>query len=53
MPSRRRALAGVRSERTYAEQWQAKAAHAGPWEEQVMQFHLLGELAAAQRTARP
>jgi hypothetical protein len=40
--------------RQEAEQWRQKADKAGPcWEEQVMQFHLLGELAAAQKAAKP
>jgi hypothetical protein len=30
-----------------------KADKTGPWVEQVMQFHLLGELEAAQRHAKP
>jgi hypothetical protein len=39
--------------RQEAEQWRQKADKAGPWQEQVMQFHLLGELAAAQKAAKP
>jgi WD40 repeat protein len=36
-----------------AEQWRQKADRAGPWEEQVLQFHLLGELDAARRPGKP
>jgi hypothetical protein len=35
------------------DEWQKKADKAGPWEEQVMQFQLLGELERAKRRARP
>jgi hypothetical protein len=37
--------------REEVDQWQKKADKAGPWEEQVMQFHLLGELVAARKAA--
>jgi hypothetical protein len=36
-----------------AERWLKKADKAGPWDEQVMQFHLLGELERAKRPAKP
>jgi hypothetical protein len=36
-----------------ADEWQKKADKAGPWEEQVMQFQLLGELERAKRPAKP
>jgi WD40 repeat protein len=39
--------------RDEADEWQKKADKAGPWEEQVMQFQLLGELEGAKRPARP
>jgi hypothetical protein len=38
--------------RREAEQWQTKAEKAGPWEEQVMQFNLLGEVEAARKAAK-
>jgi WD40 repeat protein len=36
-----------------ADDWQKKADKAGPWEEQVMQLHLLGELERAKRPPSP
>jgi hypothetical protein len=33
--------------------WQKKADKAGPWEEQVIQFQLLGELDTIKRPAKP
>jgi WD40 repeat protein len=36
-----------------AEEWQKKVGKAGPWEEQVMQIHLLGELHVMKRKAKP
>jgi hypothetical protein len=36
-----------------ADDWRKKADNAGPWEEQVMQFRLLGELERAKRPLKP
>jgi WD40 repeat protein len=48
------ALAHLRlGHREEADEWRKKADKAGPWEEQVMRFQLLGELEDARRNPKP